>query len=154
MSKESAYLMLTSWDLASKQTWSLPLCLKSVLGPAGERKRKPKRKEGRCVEAKDRRKKGMSSHRCAVVRRVDLVHCARKLNKPIRNKTSCIPSYLYFLPLKKKKKKVFTLSLQPCNHVLLQLWSMLLELSHSLRSNLNKTTMPPRPAEISQLDDE
>lgn len=59
---------------------------------------------------------------------------------------------LSLFPSFKKKKKVFTLSLQPCNHVLLQLWSVLLELSHSLRSNLNKTTMPPRPAENSQLD--
>lgn len=38
-----------------------------------------------------------------LVRRVDLVHCARKLNKPIRNKTPWIPSSLDFVPFKKKK---------------------------------------------------
>lgn len=48
VSKESAYLMLTSWDLACKQTWSPLLCLRITTKSHGWVREETERKEGRC----------------------------------------------------------------------------------------------------------
>lgn len=55
VSKESAYLMLTSWDLACKQTWSPPLPLKITTRSHGWVKEETERKEGRCGESKEKK---------------------------------------------------------------------------------------------------
>lgn len=61
VSKESAYLMLTSWDLARKQTWS-PLCrLKITTTSHGWVKEETERKE-----KKEMWREGMRLSQCTV----------------------------------------------------------------------------------------
>lgn len=55
VSKESAYLMLTSWDLACKQTWSPLLCLRITTNSHGWVKEETERKEGRWGERKEKK---------------------------------------------------------------------------------------------------
>lgn len=57
ISEESTYLMLTSWDLASKQTWSQLLCRRLTSRSPGWVGEEAARK-GRCKQRKDRREKG------------------------------------------------------------------------------------------------
>lgn len=62
VSKESAYLIWTSWDLASQQTCRPLLCLKITSRSNGWVRGETSRKEGRCIERKDKNemwKKGM-----------------------------------------------------------------------------------------------
>lgn len=55
VSEESAYLMLTSWDLACKQTWRPPVRLKITTRSHGWVKEETGRKEGRCRERKEKK---------------------------------------------------------------------------------------------------
>ncbi len=69
VSKESSYLMLTSWDLACKQTWSQMLWLKITTRSHGWVKEETERKEGRCRERKEKNElwgQGMRWSQCTV----------------------------------------------------------------------------------------
>lgn len=84
VSKESAYLMLTSWDLACKQTWSPLLCLKITTKSHGWAKEEAERKEGRCGERKRKRYEG---------RRWEEVSCTVVVElKSLDGRLDCCPS--------------------------------------------------------------
>lgn len=92
VSKESAYLMLTSCNLACKQTWSPLLRLKITTRSLGWVKEETERKEGRCRERKEKKemwRKGMRWSQCTVG--VELKSLNRRSRLLFRSVCVCVP---------------------------------------------------------------